>query len=435
MTVRKWDAVNKKGLAISIKVWYCVSLRGVMRMQKKLLTTGNIFKRTDDRWNGVVWYMDEQGERKRKSFSGTSKAEVKEKITEYIAVFNEQLTASDESKAKLEDSMNCWLRMFKFPSVERGTYDRLECTAKHQIYPLIGSKVVGDITSADIKAVLNHWMNEGYAYTTVKKVYNILTDYFRYLTQQELIPKNPMAAAPMIKKANFMAAQGKENKPTFETVTTFSPEEIEKFKVEAMKTWGNGERIYQQAAAYTLMLNTGLRTGEVLGLLNSDIDLTNKVIHLQRGVKEITRREGTEATSGREVKIGKLKTASSKRDVPLNQTAVDAIEDLRAERYFGEDTPLIPDENGGYTRPVNFRKRYYRILEAARIERKGLHSLRHTFATTLVNGLKQPDGTIKSLSPRQVADLLGHSTSEITELYYVKKDTARLAGITVGFEL
>ena len=404
-------------------------------MQKKLLTNGNIFKRTDNRWNGVVWFMDEQGERKRKSFSGTSKAEVKEKITEYIAAFNEQLTASDESKEKLEDSMAHWLQVFKFPSVERGTYDRLECTAKHQIYPLIGSKVVGDVASADIKAVLNHWMNEGYAYTTVKKVYNILTDYFRYLTQQEFIPKNPMAAAPMIKKANFMATQGKENKPTFETVTTFSPEEIEKFKVEAIKTWGNGERIYQQAAAYTLMLNTGLRTGEILGLLNSDIDLTNKVIHLQRGVKEITRRDGTEATSGREVKVGKLKTASSKRDVPLNQAAVDAILDLRKERYFGEDTPLISDEKGNYTRPVNFRKRYYRILEAAGIERKGLHSLRHTFATTLVNGVKQPDGTIKSLSPRQVADLLGHSTSEITELYYVKKDTARLAGITAGFEL
>lgn len=277
--------------------------------------------------------------------------------------------------------------------------------------------------------------HEGYAYTTVKKVYNLLTDYFRYLTQQELIPKNPMTAAPMIKKANFLAAQGKENRPTFETVTTFSPEEIEKFKAEAARTWGNGERIYQQASAYTLMLNTGLRTGEVLGLLNSDIDLEQRVVHLQRGVKEISRREGTEATSGREIAVGKLKTASSKRDVPLNQAAADAILDLRAERYFGKDTPLIPDEQSGYTRPVNFRKRYYRILEAAGLERKGLHSLRHTFATTLVNGVRQPDGRIKALSPRQVADLLGHSTSEITELYYVKKDTSRLAGITVGFEL
>ena len=52
-----------------------------------------------------------------------------------------------------------------------------------------------------------------------------------------------------------------------------------------------------------------------------------------------------------------------------------------------------------------------------------------------MNGVKQPDGSLKSLTPRQVADLLGHSTSEITELYYVKKDTARLNGITNGFEL
>ncbi len=212
----------------------------------------------------------------------------------------------------------------------------LECTATHQIYPVLGSKVVGDITSAD----------------------NILTDYFRYLTQQEYIPKNPMAAAPMIKKSNFMASQGKEDLPTFETVTIFTPDEITKFKAEAVRTRENGTPIYQQAAAYTLMLNTGLRTGEALGLLNSDIDLENRVIHLQRGVKEVSRREGTESTSGREVKIGKLKSTSSKRDVPLNQAAVDAILNLRAERYFGEDSPLISDEHGGYTRPVNFRKRY-----------------------------------------------------------------------------
>ena len=255
-----------------------------------------------------------------------------------------------------------------------------------------------------------------------------------YLTQQEYIPKNPMAAAPMIKKSNFMASQGKEDLPTSETVTIFTPEEIAKFKAEAVRAWENGALIYQQAAAYTLMLNTRLRTGEALRLPNSDIDLENRVLHLQRGVKEISRREGSKSTSGREVKVGKLKTASSKRDVPLNQVAVDAILDLRAERYFGEDSPLISDEHGGYTQPVNFRKRYYRILEAAGLEQRGLHTLRHTFATNPANGVKQPDGIIRSLSPQQVADLLGHSTSEITELYYVKKDTSRLAGITAGFD-
>ena len=100
-------------------------------MQRKLLTNGNIFKRTDGRWNGVVWYSDEQGEKKRKSFCGTTKQEVKEKITEFLADFDRQLTASDESRARLEESMGRWLRVFKFPSVERGTYDRLEGTAKY----------------------------------------------------------------------------------------------------------------------------------------------------------------------------------------------------------------------------------------------------------------------------------------------------------------
>ena len=160
------------------------------------------------------------------------------------------------------------------------------------------------------------------------------------------------------------------------------------------------------------MLNTGLRTGEALGLLNSDLDLGNRVMHVQRGVKEV-----------------------SKRDIPLNDTAIEMIKDLRKEFYFGEDTPLIPDEHGEVTRPVNFRKRFYRILTAADIETKGLHSLRHTFATRLINGVKDKDGNIKSLTPKQVADLLGHTTSEITELYYVKRDTNMLNGITDGFEL
>lgn len=140
-------------------------------------------------------------------------------------------------------------------------------------------------------------------------------------------------------------------------------------------------------------------------------------------------------TSGREVVIGKTKSATSNRTVPLNNTAIESVKELREEFYFGEDSPLVPDEHGDFTKPTNFRKRFYRILDGARIEHKGLHSIRHTFATNLVNGVKQPDGTVKCLSPREVADLLGHSTSEITERYYVKRDTSRLNGITDEFEM
>ena len=195
-----------------------------------------------------------------------------------------------------------------------------------------------------------------------------------------------MANVEMIKKSNFLSAQSRENLPECETVTIFTPEEIEDFKAEAFSTFKDGKRKYQQAAAYILLLNTGLRTGELLGLLNSDIDLETKTLTVRQGIKEVARRNGTEPASGREVKIGKPKSATSKRTVPLNRTAAAMIEDLRKEAYFGENTPLVADGNGGYTRPVNFRKRYYRILKAAGIAQKGLHSLRHTFATNLVNG-------------------------------------------------
>ena len=63
----------------------------------------------------------------------------------------------------------------------------------------------------------------------------------------------------------------------------------------------------------------------------------------------------------------------------------------------------------------------------------GLHALRHTFATNLVNGVKQPDGTVKALTVRQVADLLGHSTTQVTEMYYVKKDMKMLDGVMNDF--
>lgn len=179
--------------------------------QKKLLTNGKAFKRTDDRWGGTVWYMDEKGERKHKSFSGTTKAEVTKKMTDYVAAFKDELQESDESRKTLREGMTHWLQVFKFPSVERATYDRCECTVEHQIFPLLGEMVIGDITAADLKELLNHWMNKGYAYTTVKKVYIVLNEYFRYLTQQEILTKNPMNSVPMIKKSNFMAAQNKED--------------------------------------------------------------------------------------------------------------------------------------------------------------------------------------------------------------------------------
>ena len=57
------------------------------------------------------------------------------------------------------------------------------------------------------------------------------------------------------------------------------------------------------------------------------------------------------------IKIGKPKSAASKRTVPLNRTAMDMIEDLRREAYFDENTPLVCDEKGDYTKPCPSAKK------------------------------------------------------------------------------
>ena len=143
-------------------------------MKRELLDNGNIWQKSDGRWIGLVRYKDEFGVTQRKSFSSKKKKTLQAKV-------------------------------YKYPEVERTTYDRYECTAEHQIYPYIGNKPVGDVTPADIKKLLTKHMNAGYAFTTSKKAYSLLKMFFKQLYQEGAIPNNPMALIDMTKKDNYLA--------------------------------------------------------------------------------------------------------------------------------------------------------------------------------------------------------------------------------------
>ena len=402
---------------------------------KKLLNKGTVYKRNDNRWGGMVGYHDEQGVYRRKSFCAPTKKALLKKIGDYIEFFKMEIAEADETKKPLRKSMQKWLEVFQYGTVERATYDRKEDCAKHYIYPRIGDMIISEITSADLNGILTQMMNEGYSHSTVKHVYSLFKEYFRYLCYEEHIPKNPMAYVRMIKKANFLAAQGREIIARSDAVTVLNDEEIRRLREAVFTRNRKGALKHQQAAAYLLMLNTGLRTGEALGLLNSDIDLDKRALSVTRAVKEVSKRDKDGTVCGTELIVGGMKTAASKRAIPLNSTAIEMILILRTERYFGADSPLISNQVGDFTRPSTFRSRWYTLLDFAGISHKGLHSLRHTFATRLINGVEDENGNLKTLTVKQVADLLGHTTSSVTEKYYVRREPNKLCGITDEFEL
>ena len=402
---------------------------------KKLLNKGTVYKRSDNRWGGMVSYHDEQGVYRRKSFCAPTKKAVLKKIGDYIEFFKMEIAEADETKKPLRKSMQKWLEVFQYGTVERATHDRKEDCAKRYIYPRIGDLIISEVAAADLSGILSQMMIEGYAHSTVKHVYSLLNEYFRYRCYEDYIPKNPMAYVRMIKKANFLAAQGREIIARSDAVTVLTDEEIRRLREAVFTRNRKGALKHQQAAAYLLMLNTGLRTGEVLGLINSDIDLDNREMLVVRAVKEVGKRDNDGTVRGTELIVGGMKTAASKRTIPLNSAAIEMILILRTERYFGADSPLISNQVGDFTRPSTFRSRWYTLLDFAGISHKGLHSLRHTFATRLINGVEDENGNLKTLTVRQVADLLGHTTSSVTEKYYVRREPNKLCGITDEFEL
>ncbi len=124
------------------------------------------------------------------------------------------------------------------------------------------------------------------------------------------------------------------------------------------------------APAYSSMVilaaATGLRPGEWIALERRDIDLDARVVYVRRSF-----------TKGR---LKSPKTEGSRRAVPLQAIAVEAIERTPPRA----DSPLLfPAERGGYLDLHNFRDRQWKpALRAAGTKpMRRIYDLHHTFAT------------------------------------------------------
>ncbi|MBB5072828.1 integrase [Saccharopolyspora gloriosae] len=152
------------------------------------------------------------------------------------------------------------------------------------------------------------------------------------------------------------------------------------------------------------MLATGVRIGEALAACWPDLDLTAGTVAVNFTV---ARRKGKGLIRK------STKTSAGERTLPLPSWAVDM---LRRRYYLAEDKdgPIFPDSIGGLRDPSNT----LRDLRNARGSEGFAWVTSHVFRKTAATILDEA-----GLTPRLVADQLGHSRPSLTQDVYMARKT------------
>lgn len=166
---------------------------------------------------------------------------------------------------------------------------------------------------------------------------------------------------------------------------------------------------HRLGALFTLLLTTGLRLGEALGLTWETLDLEEGYLLV---LYQLQRRDSA-------AKLVPPKSATGRRRVELPPTAVDALrrhrerqaeERVRAGELWQDKLGLVfTSEIGTPLDPSNVRRALYGLMQKAGLPKVTVHGLRHTFASLALE---------EGAHPRTVQEVLGHSDVRLTLATY-----------------
>ncbi|MBQ9258171.1 MAG: site-specific integrase [Acidaminococcaceae bacterium] len=252
----------------------------------------------------------------------------------------------------------------------------------------LGEMRMKDIRPKDILQVQAALIQEGRSTTTANHAMAHLKHIFREAVKDETIDRNPCIVVSKIKRAET------EARDTIHRALT--PAETKAF-FEAAK----GNYYYN---ALLMLLQTGLRIGELAALVETDIDTGKGLLHVSRTI--------TKTESGLTVIGDSTKTKKGRRDIPINSAIMQVVKAQKAINYdlFGNTAVLFRSLEGALLDAPILNGEIERICRAAGVERFTCHALRATFATRFI---EQRPQDYKVLS-----ELLGHSNINITlDLY------------------
>ena len=180
--------------------------------------------------------------------------------------------------------------------------------------------------------------------------------------------------------------------------------EISPLKVDEATRFLTVARTDRLAALWTLALHTGLRQGELLGLRWQDVDLTRGTLTVAQTLQVI---EGT-------IEHGRGKSDAARRTVPIHPAALETLRQWRARQAeerlrvgpaWTDSGLVFTSRVGTPLFPRNVSRRFHQLLDAANIDRRGMHTTRHTTASLLLAANEHP---------KVVQELLGHSQISLT---------------------
>jgi integrase len=271
--------------------------------------------------------------------------------------------------------------------VEASTLRNYMSVARIHILPTLGHKKLIDLNVNDVDRLLSLKRDSGLASSTVRRIRIVLAQCLTQAIRWGLLFRN---VATLSRPPKAPRTEGR----------TLSPDQARHF-LDALK--GN-----RNEALFALMLSTGLRRGEALGLMWTDLDREAGVIRVARQLKR----------EGRALVTSDTKTFRSRRAVNLpvkmmvtlleHETFQLSERERRGPRWV--DTGFIfTTSKGTPIDPRNFYRAFRKICDEAGLGHWHPHELRHSAASLmLAQGVKL----------HVVSQVLGHSSIRMTSDVY-----------------
>ncbi len=344
------------------------------------------------------------GKQRQKSITGKTQREVAEKLRAITASIDAG-TYQEPSKLTLGAWLDTWIADY-LGDVKPHTVASYSGHVKNHIKPALGAMKLEALTTPAIQKLYNQLQKpQGGAPAlspkTIKNIHGVLHKALEQAVAVKYLRFNPADACKLPR------VQTREIHP-------FSEAETKAF-LQAIK--GN-----RYEALFTVVLFTGMREGEVLGLRRDKVDLKAGKITIDRQLQKEKKRGGEYRLVTTKNGKGRCITpAAWVMGVLKHHLAVQAQQRLWVGEAWEDSGFVFTDELGHHLREYNIYREFKRVAEAIGRPDARFHDLRHTYA---VNALRAGDDI------RTISGNLGHATVAFTMDIYadftedLKRDSA-----------